>query len=182
MNPRNASGTEASLVATANPVTGSKGFAAPVCRYTVTAATAIATTTIAPRARAAGRRSMRRRSKAKRSTIGVARPLHLVEHVARDDDAAAFAGQGDQELADLRDAGRIQAVRGFVEDKNLRVAQGCSGEPKVLAHPERVGRDRVVRALLKSGGAQCAVDVGCTDPVERARSRTTSRGAPSGEP
>ena len=61
----------------------------------------------------------------------------------------------EQQLADLADALRVKAIGRLVEDKQLGLAHQRRGEPKPLAHAERV---RLHRA---------PIDPGQSDPAQR---------------
>ena len=90
----------------------------------------------------------RQRAAAVDDRDAVARLLDLREQVARDEDGdAALGGEVAHELADLADAGRVEAVGGLVEDQDVRVAEQRLRDAEALAHAERVGRDLVVQPL-----------------------------------
>ena len=50
--------------------------------------------------------------------------------------SAALRGEGLQEGAQPAHAGRIESVRGLVEDQQLGVAEQGGGEAEALLHPE----------------------------------------------
>ena len=62
----------------------------------------------------------------------------LGQHVAGDEDRAAFGGERAQEVAQPADALRVEAVRRLVEHEHARVAEQRGREPEPLAHAERV--------------------------------------------
>ena len=74
--------------------------------------------------------------------------------------------QLEQQLADLADALRVQAVGRLVEDQQLRTAQQRAGQPEPLAHAERVGLHRP------------AADAGRGRPAPAPRRPAGRRGAP----
>ena len=69
-----------------------------------------------------------------------AEPLDLVEHVARDDDAAALAAEPVEELDHVRALPRIEPGQRLVEDDQPRVVDDRLGELDPLAHALRVRR------------------------------------------
>ena len=81
-------------------------------------------------------------------------------------------GEAAHELADLADAGRIEAVGGLVEDQDVRIAEQRLRDAEALAHAERVGRDLVVQPL---GRARRAREL--RDPLGRARRAACARSA-----
>lgn len=58
--------------------------------------------------------------------------LDLAVEVARDKDGLAQLGEAAERLAHGHDAGRIETVRRFVEEEQLRVAQQGGGDPETL--------------------------------------------------
>ena len=52
-------------------------------------------------------------------------------------------GEAPQRLAHRHDAGRVEAVRGLVEQEQLRVAEQRAGDPEPLLHAQRVAGDLV---------------------------------------
>ncbi len=85
----------------------------------------------------------------------VARPLHLVEEMRRQHDRAALGHQGQDHVAHLVHAGRVEAVHGLVQDQQLRVPDQAGGDAEPLAHAHRVLRHPVVGAVQDA------------DPLER---------------
>ncbi len=90
------------------------------------------------------------------------------------------AVQLQQQLADLRDALRVQAVRRLVQDQQLRTAEQRAGQPEPLPHAQRVGPDR---SLADTGQADLLEDL--VDPVppgaprrRRDRTRPATPGSP----
>ena len=65
----------------------------------------------------------------------------LGEQVAADEDRAALAGEGDEDVADPAHAFGIEAVGRLVEDQRVRVTEQHAGESEALAHAERVAAD-----------------------------------------
>ena len=76
----------------------------------------------------------------------VARLLDLVEQVRGEQHRAALGDQVADQVAELEDAGGIEAVDRLVEDQQLRVAQQAAGDAEPLAHAERVACRRVPSA------------------------------------
>ena len=64
--------------------------------------------------------------------------LDLVEQVAGQADGATAVGVPLEQSAHPADAGRVEAVRGLVEDQHGRVAEQCVGDAETLLHAERV--------------------------------------------
>ena len=60
--------------------------------------------------------------------------------------------------AELEDAGRVEAVRGLVQDQQLGVGQQAAGDAEPLAHAERVAADAVVGALAQADPLERRVD------------------------
>ncbi len=83
-----------------------------------------------------------------------AQRLDLGEQVAGEEHRGALLVQLDQQLADLPDAVRVQAVGGLVEDQQVGGREQRAREPQPLAHAQRVGAHRA------------AVDAGEPDPLE----------------
>ena len=88
----------------------------------------------------------------------VADPLDLAEEVRGDDDRdpELAAGSKDQ-LQHLVAAGRIEAVRGLVEQQQPGIVDERLGELDPLLHPRRVAADRPVPLLVQ---AHVAEDLG----------------------
>ena len=98
--------------------------------------------------------------------------LDLAEVVARHEHGPALVAERTQQLADLLDPGRIEAVGRFVEDQQLGVLEERLGQAEPLAHPEGVGPDEVVGSLGQPHPVQCLVDglgSDAVDPAEEAR-------------
>ena len=53
-------------------------------------------------------------------------------------------GQVDEQVADLGDARRVEAVDGLVEDQDRRVGQQRQGDAETLAHPGRIAPGRTL--------------------------------------
>ena len=77
----------------------------------------------------------------------VAGVLDLGEEVAGHEHRPSLVAERAQELADLLDARRIEAVGGLVQDQELGILEQRLGQPEPLAHPERVGLHEVVGPL-----------------------------------
>src|SRR5207247_5286029 len=75
------------------------------------------------------------------------------------------------EVAELEDAGRVEAVHRLVEDQELRVGEQAAGDSKPLPHPHRVGANTVVGALAEADAVDRRLDAteafppagGCND-------------------
>ena len=90
----------------------------------------------------------------------VARLLDLVEQVRGEEHRPALADQRADHLAELEDAGRVEAVRRLVEDQQLRVGEQAARDAEALAHALRVGRHPLVGALGEADARERAVDPG----------------------
>jgi hypothetical protein len=60
---------------------------------------------------------------------------------------AALAAQRPQQITDLFDAGRVQAVGRLVQDQHLGILEQGSGQAQALAHPQRIALDQVIGPL-----------------------------------
>ena len=103
----------------------------------------------------------------------VAGQLDLGEQMRRDEDAhLAFAGEAAQQLADLADAGGVEAVGRLVEDEQLRIAEQRLGDAEALAHAEGVGSDALIEAVgERHGSATRSISLGCTRSMRAKCSR-----------
>ena len=81
----------------------------------------------------------------------VAYLLDLAELMGGQEYCAPFVlcERADQ-LAELDDARRIEAVARLIEDQQLRVGEQGAGHPEPLAHPRGVALDAVICAVGKS--------------------------------
>src|SRR5690606_31239241 len=86
-----------------------------------------------------------------------ARALDFPQQVAREKNGPAHVVQAQDDLADLADALRIQAVRRLIEDDQLRIAEHRRGERKPLLHAERIGREPVAGTIEQANGNQRGV-------------------------
>ena len=75
----------------------------------------------------------------------VADLLHLVEQVRGEEHRPALGDEAADHAAELVDAGRVEAVGRLVQDQELGVGEQCARDPEALAHPERIGRNALVR-------------------------------------
>ena len=73
----------------------------------------------------------------------VADGLDLGELVRGDEDGPPTPTKIAQQLADLHDAGGVEAVRRLVEDQQLGVGQQRCGDAEALLHAEREPLDRL---------------------------------------
>ena len=64
--------------------------------------------------------------------------LDLVQQVRGQQHGGATVGVAAQQVSHPPDAGRVEAVRGLVEDEHLGVAEESVGEPEALPHPQGV--------------------------------------------
>ena len=96
----------------------------------------------------------------------VAGVLDLDEEVAGHEHGPSLVAERPEELADLLDPGRVEAVGGLVEDQQLGVLEERLGQAEPLAHPERVGLHEVVGSLRQP------------DPLERPGRRPAVRCRP----
>ena len=105
--------------------------------------------------------------------------LDLVEHVARDDDAAAVAAEAVEELDHVRALARIEPGERLVEHDQPRVVDDRLRELDPLAHALRVGRQPplVVGVELdgRERGAGRAVGIGKAVAGRPTGARTRAR-------
>ena len=101
----------------------------------------------------------------------VAGLLDLGELVARHEDGATAAGEGQEQVPDLDDAGRIEAVGRLVQDQRRRVGEEREGDAQALAHPGRVALRRPA-----PGGAEVHEVERLRDPRIGARPRPSPGG------
>jgi len=66
----------------------------------------------------------------------IADQLRLGEQVAREHDGPAALAEVADELADLDDAGRVEAVGGLIEEHEIGLAEQRAGDPEPLLHAE----------------------------------------------
>ena len=84
-----------------------------------------------------------------------AQRFDLGEQMTGQEDRRAAGVEREEQLADFADALRVKAIGRLVEDKQLGLPHQCRGEPKALAHAERVGLYRA------------PIDPGQSDPLQR---------------
>ena len=94
----------------------------------------------------------------------VDRLLHLGEHVAGDEHAAAARREGAQEVAQPAHPLGVEAVRRLVEDEQLRLAEQRRREPEALPHPERVALHAPARCAVELDEPKHLVDAREGDP------------------
>jgi hypothetical protein len=68
----------------------------------------------------------------------VAHMLELAEDVGGDEHRPLAVADGTDELAHIGDPGRVETVRGLVQDKQRGVAEESGGDAEALLHSERV--------------------------------------------
>ena len=104
----------------------------------------------------------------------VARLLDLVEEVRREDHRASLVDERAEQVAELEDAGRVEAVDRLVEDQQLGVGEQAAGDAEALAHAQRVrarrGRPRGAARPTRSSAA--------VDPAVRLAARAPRRRSP----
>ena len=88
----------------------------------------------------------------------VAGLLDLVEQVRGEQHGAALGDQLADQVAELEDAGGVEAVDRLVEDQQLGVAEQAAGDAEALAHAERVGADLVVGPAAEADALERGVD------------------------
>ena len=98
----------------------------------------------------------------------VARLLDLGQQVAGQEHGAPFSPEPPQQLADLADARRVEAVDRLVEHEQRGILQERTGQTKALAHTERVLADLLVRTLQQTDRVQARLDSAGSDPVDGA--------------
>ncbi len=114
----------------------------------------------------------------------IADRLDLGQQVARQHDRqAAFADEAPQQGEDLVDAQRVDRGGGFVEDEQVgRLDQGI-GDAQPLAHPARIGVDRVVGAIGQANLLEDFVDGRfCSVTVESVEARGVAQVLAPGQP
>src|SRR4051794_15135490 len=80
--------------------------------------------------------------------------------MAGDEDAhRLLAREGAQQLADLADAGGIEAVGRLVEDQQLRTAEERLCDAEALAHAEGVRADALIEAMGEIDQRRDALDL-----------------------
>jgi hypothetical protein len=99
----------------------------------------------------------------------VADLLHLVEQVRGEEDGSPFLDEPPDHAPELVDAGRIEPVRGLVQNQELRVGEERACDPEALAHPERVGGDAFVRPLPESYPLERVCNAAMRLPLARGR-------------
>ena len=107
--------------------------------------------------------------------------LDLGQQVAGQEDRRPGAVQLEQQLADLGDALRVQAVGRLVEHQQLGTAQQRAGQPEPLPHAERVGLDRPPADPGEADLLEHLVDPlprGCAATPPRPGRRRAARGSP----
>ncbi len=100
---------------------------------------------------------------------GVAGALHLVEQVRGQHDRAALRHEGEDHVAHLEHAARVEAVHRLVEDQQLRVAEEAGRDAEPLAHAHGVLRHLVVGSVQDADALERRVDAAL-------RRRLTRRG------
>ncbi len=90
----------------------------------------------------------------------IGRLLHLGQDVAGDEHRAPLGAERPDQLADLHDPRRIQAVGGFVQDQERRILEEGGRDPEPLLHPERVRLHGILRAIGEAHPFQHARHVG----------------------
>ena len=90
----------------------------------------------------------------------VADLLHLGEEVAGEHDCDAVVRESADQGAEVADAGRVDAVGGFVEHQQAWASDQAGGDPEPLPHPLRVLADLVVGALAQLDQLEDLVDLG----------------------
>ena len=88
----------------------------------------------------------------------VAGLLDLVEQVRGEQHGAALGDELADQVAELEDAGGIEAVDRLVEDQQLGVAEQAAGDAEALAHAERVAADLVVGPAAEADALERGVD------------------------
>ena len=84
--------------------------------------------------------------------------LDLAQDVARDEDRLAGRGEMAQRLAHGHDPRRVEAVGGFIEEQQPRVAEQGRGDAQSLLHAQRIALDLVARALLQTDEVEQLLD------------------------
>jgi hypothetical protein len=88
----------------------------------------------------------------------VARLLHLVQQMRREQHRAALRHQRAHQPAELENARRVEPVDRLVQDQQLRVAEQAAGDAEPLAHAERVRLHAVVGSRGQPDALQRAGD------------------------
>ena len=96
----------------------------------------------------------------------ITRRFDLGEDVARDEHGPPFVSQPTQQMTDLPHPGRVQAVRRFVEDQELRILEDRRSERQPLLHAERVTPDQVVGTICETDDVEDVVDASSSDSVD----------------
>jgi len=104
----------------------------------------------------------------------------LGEDVAADQHRSPGLRERAQEGAEPVHAGRIEAVRGLVEDQQLRIAEQRGGQPQALAHPERVGAHGPVRRVGQLDERQNFLHAGDVDARRQRQSEQVIAPRPAG--
>ncbi len=92
---------------------------------------------------------------------------HLLQEVARHEHRTTFAGQVLEQIAEPRDALRIQSIARLVEDQRMGVAEQCGGDAEALAHTEAELPGLAAGDGLEPDHAENLVDPGQRDAVGR---------------
>ena len=95
---------------------------------------------------------------------GVTGPLDLVEEMRGQHDRAPLGHQGEDHVAHLLHAGRVEPVHRLVQDQQLGVPDQTGGDAEALAHAHRVLRHPVVGAMEDAHPLERRLD-----PVPRRR-------------
>ena len=98
-----------------------------------------------------------------------AQRLDLRQQVARQQDGRATPVELEQQVADLPDALRVQAVGRLVEHQQTRSTQQRAGQAEPLAHAQAVGLDRPAVHPAETDRVQDLVDAGPAGPSGTAR-------------
>src|SRR5216683_766239 len=80
--------------------------------------------------------------------------FELPQQVAAHEDRLALVTEAPQEVAQLDDAQRIEAVRRLVDDQELRIGEKRHGEAEPLLHAVRITHRRILRTIGEFNGLQ----------------------------
>ena len=110
--------------------------------------------------------------------------LDLVEEVRREEDGHAVLDEPADHLAELVNPGRVEPVRGLVQDQELGIGKQARGRREPLAHAEGVALHAIVRPVGQSDAVEhlsiraCASPARCGDRQVLGRSGTGGSVAP----